>query len=369
MRATQTQSQSGRQSFAFQARLAGLLEMPARQYTELIEELEANPLFIKLKQADKKDRAIRTRRLKQTDLSSRFFELKEDLARDIGAGAPEVEKILQDKEKLLALIRKIGEEDFKKYFIFNEQELPVEEIASRFTISPAQVEEMLSLVNSVDLYSEFFVPSNLPESHISYNKVAVITRGSRGFGILFASAHWARGLYEIDYEKIEKMNKEGRFSRAERKELKKLLEKAEFLNIRKSILHGIITRTLKKQDHYLRSKGKAEMSPFLQADLAKDMEVHPSIISRSISGRSIETPWGEEKPLKEFFLSGRLKEKSSLLKKIENIIKEEKKPLSDKNIAEILRDSFAVKIAPRTVSKYRNELNLSSSFYRNPTKM
>ena len=49
--------------------------------------------------------------------------------------------------------------------------------------------------------------------------------------------------------------------------------------------------------------------------------------------------------------------------RIREIILEEGRSLSDREIGEIL-EKRGIKIARRTVSKYRKELDISSSFYR-----
>jgi len=64
-------------------------------------------------------------------------------------------------------------------------------------------------------------------------------------------------------------------------------------------MYGIISRIIEKQRKYFRCHQESGLVPFLQIELAKDMNVHPSIISRATAGRSLEMPWGEEKPLKE----------------------------------------------------------------------
>ncbi len=370
------QTQSARQGFGFQTRLAGLLELPEKEYAGLIAEIEADPLFIKLKYAENKpERAIRSRRLQQADLSHRFLELKEDLAVHAGGeGGAEVEKLLADKDKLVAVIRKLGEDDFKRYFIYNEDSLSLSEIAAECELEPENVQEILSLLNAVDVYSEFFTPSAEPmSSGVHHYKIATLARTGKGITIQFNSAHWARGLYEVDHEKIGKMAAAGRITKEEGKRLKKLLQKIEFVNLRKSLMHNIISIMIKKQNNYFRCKQESGLVPFMQIELAKELGVHPSIISRATTGRSIETPWGEEKPLKFFFIAAASRQRDDVLRHIRNIIREEKfklqkdsvaKPSADKDIAKTLLDRYGVKISQRTVAKYRTSMKIPGAFHR-----
>ena len=63
MKMRAAQSQSMRHGFAFQTRLAGILEMPGREYAELIREIESDPVFIRLRSPDDKGVRLMVRRL------------------------------------------------------------------------------------------------------------------------------------------------------------------------------------------------------------------------------------------------------------------------------------------------------------------
>lgn len=369
------QRQSARQGFAFQTRLASLLEMPEKEYAELIREIESDPLFVQLKYADDNaGRAIRSRRLRQTDLSRRFFELKEEIAGSSGDGGAEVEKLLAGKEKILEIIRNIGEEKFKQYFIFNEDALSLAETAECCAISAREAQDILLLINDVDIYSEFHVPSNNPPANsVPYHKIAILAKTGEGISLQFTSAHWARGLYDVDYEKIERLAASGRIAESEYKKIKKLLEKIELINVRKSLMHNIISRIMAKQQDYLQCHLENGLAPFMQIELARDMNVHPSIISRATAGRSVETPWGEEKPLKAFFVSAGAGQREAVKGYIAEILAREKmrieageirKPLSDKAIAAVLNDTYACALAQRTVAKYRTAMKIPGAFFR-----
>lgn len=370
-----SQHQAMRHRLAFRAKIARLLEMPAKQYAELVLEIESDPMFLRLKYPrNNTERAIRSRRLQQSGLSNRFFELKEEIAVSPGEGGAEVEKLLVEKRKILRTIRRIGEEQFKRYFIFSEDELSLEEIAGQCRLSLEETKEVLWLVNSIDLYSEFSNPSKtMPEKSISYNKIAVIVKNGRNYQIQFTSAHWARGIYEVDHDIIERMISDGKFSLSEKNSVKKLIEKIEYINIRKSLISGIVLKIMEKQTAYINSRLKSKIAPFTQAELAADMGVHPSMISRSVYGRSLEMPWGEEKPLKAFFLSAQNRQRDGVLQYIAEILEDEKKklqkgiiekPFSDEDIADKLHKKYYTDISKRTVAKYRNSMNIPGAFYR-----
>ena len=113
--------------------------------------------------------------------------------------------------------------------------------------------------------------------------------------------------------------------------------------------------------------GIEKLKPMNLKEVAKDMDVHESTVSRLSNGKYIETPYGVFE-LKFFFSSsikndyGKDYSSKSIKEKIKKIIYHEnkKKPLSDNQIKNILFKD-GIELARRTVSKYRESLNFESS--------
>jgi len=112
--------------------------------------------------------------------------------------------------------------------------------------------------------------------------------------------------------------------------------------------------------------GKEHIKPLTLKDVAKEMDLHESTISRIVSSKYAQTPQGFL-PLKAFF-STKLNTESgnispeSVKYLIQKLIEEEDKsnPLSDTQIAQILQEK-GIKVARRTVAKYREEMNIPDS--------
>lgn len=357
------QRQRAGQRLAFGARLAGLFELRERDFSGLIREIESDPLFARLRNApDPRDRVIRARRLAQTDLSRRFFELKEEAAAAPGGGG-DVENLLSGKEKLVETARRVGEEEFKRYFIFNEEGLTPDEIAARTGLTAGEAAEIAGLVDTVDVYGEFFEPGQA-QSAAANTKVAAIEPEGDGFVVKFFSPHWARGLYEVDRDRIERLFAEGKLERGDRKALGRLLDKIDLINIKKSLMHRLLSGIARRQSAYLNAGGQGAPAPLRQSELAASLGVHPSIISRAVNGRSVETPWGGEKPLREFFRSPAEARRESAMRHIREIISKEEKPLSDREISALLLERYGETVAQRTVAKYRRSMDLPDSYRR-----
>ena len=89
--------------------------------------------------------------------------------------------------------------------------------------------------------------------------------------------------------------------------------------------------------------------------------VHAATISRMANSKFIQCQWGLF-AIKYFFTNG----KEEIKNQIQNIIEshtQNQKNLSDKRISEILSLN-GVKVARRTVAKYRSELNIDTSYIR-----
>jgi RNA polymerase sigma-54 factor len=119
----------------------------------------------------------------------------------------------------------------------------------------------------------------------------------------------------------------------------------------------IITET---QTEFFR-KGAAQLMPLMQKELADKLGLHPSTISRAISGKYIQTPQGLL-PLKylcprELHGSTPTRIKSLLLDILAN--EDKQHPFSDDQLADLLQKQ-GVQVKRRTLASYRKELGFPS---------
>lgn len=141
------------------------------------------------------------------------------------------------------------------------------------------------------------------------------------------------------------------------------------INQRQKTICLVMESILKFQREFF-EKGISYLKPLTLKDIAEDIEMHESTVSRVTSNKYVHTPQGLFK-LKYFFNSsverfeGESMASTSVKEKIRQLIQQEDrvKPLSDDRIAEILRESNII-IARRTVAKYRNVLNILPSSKR-----
>lgn len=117
--------------------------------------------------------------------------------------------------------------------------------------------------------------------------------------------------------------------------------------------------------------GVTKLKPLILKEVAEDISMHESTVSRITTNKYVSTPHGIFE-LKFFFNSalelddGTQVGSESVKAIIKRIISEEnpKKPLSDETIADMLKQSLEVNIARRTVAKYRTAMDIPSSSKR-----
>jgi len=127
---------------------------------------------------------------------------------------------------------------------------------------------------------------------------------------------------------------------------------------------------VEKQKEFL-ERGVAFLKPMILRDVAEAVKMHESTISRVTSNKYVHTPQGLFE-LKYFFNSSiqRVADEDiaseSVKQAIKKIIAAEDKnsPLSDQAIVKILEDQDGIKIARRTVAKYREMLGILPSSKR-----
>ncbi len=135
---------------------------------------------------------------------------------------------------------------------------------------------------------------------------------------------------------------------------------------RRSTVFNIASALVETQEDFFK-KGPMHLKPLKMQDIADQVGVHVSTVSRAISGKYMQTPRGIYS-LKHFFTGGVEKDDGEVeswevvRQKLLQIVGGEDKsdPLSDEQIAEHLR-AQGIDIARRTVSKYRKVLEIPSS--------
>lgn len=142
----------------------------------------------------------------------------------------------------------------------------------------------------------------------------------------------------------------------------------ECISKRENTLKQIVEIILEKQKKFFLN---GEITPMSQTEIAKQLNKSESTISRAIKNKYVNSPKGLLE-LKSFFSTGyentENKEEISsyeIKKYIKNIIENENEIIySDSKIMNKVNEKFGIQISRRTITKYRNELNIPNKNIR-----
>lgn len=135
---------------------------------------------------------------------------------------------------------------------------------------------------------------------------------------------------------------------------------------RRQTIFKVVESIVLRQRDFL-DNGPNFLKPMMLKDIAEDIGMHLSTISRVVNRKYAHTPQGVIE-LRRFFSEGMLNEEGEevstriLKTKIKKMIEDEdtKKPLTDDEIAKILTKE-GVKLSRRTVAKYRDQMQIPGS--------
>lgn len=139
---------------------------------------------------------------------------------------------------------------------------------------------------------------------------------------------------------------------------------------RQRTLYKVMESIVRHQQPFFED-GVTRLAPLILKDIADDISMHESTVSRITTNKYVATPHGIFE-LKFFFNSGLELDDGSQVgsESVKALIKkfiadeDARSPLSDERIGEMLKDHLKVNIARRTVAKYRTALDIPSSSRR-----
>ena len=139
----------------------------------------------------------------------------------------------------------------------------------------------------------------------------------------------------------------------------------EAIKQRQQTLFITMSSIMHYQKEYFLIGDERNLKPMILKDIADEIEMDVSTVSRVANSKYVDTPYGT-KLIKEFFSESMTNDQGEevstreIKKILETVIEEEnkKKPLTDEALAKILKEK-GYPIARRTVAKYREQLDIS----------
>ena len=172
------------------------------------------------------------------------------------------------------------------------------------------------------------------------------------------------------YKQLLAGNSKGEAQEYVQEKLKSAMWLIKSIQNRQKTIYRVAKAIVGQQQDFFK-KGPSALKPMILKDIAEEIGMHESTVSRVTNNKYMHTPIGLFE-LKYFFSSGiggkdgGIEISNEALKlKLKNIIENENpmKPLSDQKLA-ILLSQDDVKVARRTVAKYREVLGIESSSKR-----
>ena len=165
-------------------------------------------------------------------------------------------------------------------------------------------------------------------------------------------------FYEINRASIPQINVKDKIND---KYYKKLNEIVSCIEKRFETLDKIMEIIIREQKSFFISQDK-EINTLKISDVASELNLSPSTVSRAVKEKYIKTNFGIISLRKLFYLDSTVfLYQQKILEYIENEDKEQ--PFSDQDIVKLL-EKEGIKIARRTVTKYREKLGYKSSHKR-----
>lgn len=291
-----------------------------------------------------------------------------------GLGAKDVRSSL----KLQVSHRKLQEEDKETlYYLIDNMEMirggKTEKAAEKLKTDEDVIRTYIDIIRSLSPYPGL----KYSTGYEKYTRPEIVIKKDE-FGEVVASYDdMMLPDLELDeeYLKLEDEIRNGSDKKAKKffKDNKESAEKLiDVMELRKNTLLLLSTYLMDKQRNFFLS-GPLYLIPDTQQHCAETLGISASTISRLCSGKSVDTDYGVF-PLSYFFSSssgfdkndeGAIS-KNAIKEHIRRIIEENNtgKALSDQKISDKLNE-MGIKVARRTVAKYRGELALDTSYNRN----
>jgi RNA polymerase sigma-54 factor len=287
-----------------------------------------------------------------------------DEEEDLSVPAPSESEMqeLQSRRNILAIAQRIVD-----LHLALLQRRDLREIAKAANCSPEDVQQALDQIRTLDprpgqRYNRS--EARLIEPDVAFVKrdnEYVVVMNEEDLPTLRLNQRYRRLLVQDDTTKDVKDYVKERYRSA--------LQLMRNIEQRKNTILRTCESIVRRQQEFL-ELGMDALKPMMIKEVAEEIGVHPSTVSRAVSHKYVHTPQGVFE-LRFFFSEGVNGPEGAgtplllLKRKVKKLIEEEdpRKPLTDDQIA-VLLQSQGISVTRRTVAKYREDMNIPSTHQR-----
>jgi len=240
-------------------------------------------------------------------------------------------------------------------------------LVQRFEVPKERIRDVLAVLHSLDPRPGGQLA---PSEEQAIEPDVLVTKDATGWHVTLNDDGLPRLRMSARYLRLlQSRSLEGEARGYLRERMKSALWFLRSVEQRQSTIRRVATAIVRRQEEFL-DKGLPSLRPLVLRDIADDIDMHESTVSRVVANKYMATPRGVF-PLKFFFHSAISHavegDISSVVVKerIRGLIDQEDptRPLSDARVARQL-NRLGIRIARRTVAKYRDELGVPSSEQR-----
>ncbi|OQP18804.1 RNA polymerase factor sigma-54, partial [Geobacillus zalihae] len=339
-----------------------------------------------LKLADREERIVRYLiasldedgylRVPLAELAARFSASEQEMERGLrlvqsldppGVGARDL------AECLLLQLERLPERDELAEMIVRYHFVPFAEkswktLAKQLGVSLGELQRVFELIRTLEPRPGIHYSSETPPLVVPD---VIVVRGAEGDWMaaynddIHPELGWNR-----DYERRIAASGDRHAEQFIKEKYRQFTWLAKSLEQRKQTLLHLTAVIIDRQRPCL-ELGLSALKPMTMREVAEELGVHESTVSRAVRHKYVQTPFGTVE-LRRFFsnaatAAGDEAASSARVKAIiEALISEEDRraPLSDQQLADLLRDRHGIAISRRTVAKYREKLRIPSSAKR-----
>jgi DNA-directed RNA polymerase specialized sigma54-like protein len=336
-----------KQTLHGQLKMAQLAAMPESDFEKLQQELEDNELFSLLK----KSGVIRFAEFSRARFAAKQFA---GVGLKLSGAGSGIAELVNGQGETVSLIKRIGEEAFERWFL--KSEASEVEVAGECDLKLEEVRLLRDFVDKAYIQAEFDSTSTetatAPAAVFSAVAGIEIEKGEPVLSF-FHREIW-KGRYSVDDERLSQYLDNVPPSKA--RAAKSIVGKLGFIEKRKTTLYGLLEILLAEQKNYLKSGDPQIRKPLTQRELSRRLDVHPSVLNRLVSNKSVQLPWGLEAPLDALIPSGK-----DIGKELLYTLMSEHEGLTDTKMAELMNSMHGIKLSRRSIAQYRKELRFDGN--------
>jgi RNA polymerase sigma-54 factor len=283
----------------------------------------------------------------------------------VGCGARDV------KECLLVQLEVLGESDRLAARLISEhfsdlQQHKLPHLSKQIGIDVETLLEELQFIRTLDPYPGRRYSSDEPILISPEIYIEKLDENDEDYVIYFADDGSPRLRVSQQYQQMLGQGVSNETKSFIREKMRSAVDLLRNIEHRRQTIYKVVESIVQRQKDFL-DHGVQHIKPMMLKDIAEDIGMHLSTVSRVVNRKYAHTPQGVIE-LRRFFTEGMLNEEGEEIStriiklKIKKLIEEEDShnPITDDQVVKILAKD-GIKLSRRTVAKYRDQMQIPGS--------